>query len=102
MQYKFKPKDKVCKYYPKKDKYETQHGQTDELKIYTVCAAGREGVVLYNVPYLIFNYAGHIAHYNPTKCFGTKVNATYTAAKPIITWYDAVIIPLSTYKEQLW
>ena len=60
MKYKFKAKDKVYKWFPKSNKFETQHQKTLDPKVYTVAVANSDGVILHNVPYILFDYAGNI------------------------------------------
>ncbi len=100
MRYKFKAKDKVYKWFPKTDKYETQHQKTLDPKVYTVAVANSDGVILHNVPYILFDYAGNILSTDHRKVVNMKTNNRITGTNPIQTWNDAVIIPASVYNEQ--
>lgn len=99
MTYRFKSKDKVYKYFPNADKYETQHRQTLEPKVYTIAVANSDGVILHNVPYILFNYDGEIIHMDYRKCPNVYVGKKIAGTKSLPTWSDAVIVPASMYND---
>jgi hypothetical protein len=97
--YDFKPKDKVIKWYPAKETYETQHKNTTEPKVYTVQHVSNEGVTLYGVPYILFKHDGSILNLDHRKCVNIKVANRLTGTKPYLLWSDAMIVPLETYNN---
>lgn len=100
MKYKFKVKDKVYKWFPKKDKYETQHKLTLDPKIYTVAVVNSDGVILYNVPYILFGHDGNILSTDYRKVVNMRTNNRITGTNSIQTWIDAAIIPANIYNER--
>lgn len=100
MRYKFKVKDKVYKWFVNKNKYETQHDKTLDPKVYTVSVANKDSVMLYNVPYIVFDYDGNIISTDYRKVINVRVNNRLTGANSLSTWMDAVIVPASVYNQE--
>lgn len=100
MKYKFKTKDKVYKWFPKTDKYETQHKHTLDPKVYTVAVANSDGVILHNVPYILFGYDGNILSTDYRKVVNMRTNNRICGTNAVQTWIDAVIVPASVYNKQ--
>ncbi len=95
----FKHKDKVLKWYPQKETYETQNKNSLEPKIYTVQHATPETVTLYGIPYVVFNKKGEILNLDSHKCPNKKVANRLTGSKSHVLWSEAMIVPAETFAK---